>query len=150
MALKKQYFAISRPWGSGRPKRKTEKRCAISGRNFWDGRICSPKVPQAPGNCNFVFSARLRKCSRPKRAKIPLNHCFRPVGVRPEKKLLPRKLQKTILDSVVTFFFDFGISGFRDPCCSGAGKGPCGASFLGCCCCCCCLLARRASSTLVP
>ena len=32
---KAQYFAISRPWGSGRPKRKAYKSCAISGRIFF-------------------------------------------------------------------------------------------------------------------
>ena len=47
------------------------------------------------------------------------------LGVRPEKKLLPRKLWKTIPDSVVTFFFQSW-----DLCCSGAQKGPCGAACL--------------------
>ena len=56
--LKNQYFAISYPLGSGRPKRKMEKSCAILGRNFWGGRIFSPKVPLAPGNCPFLFSIR--------------------------------------------------------------------------------------------
>ena len=67
-----------------------------------------PKVPLAPGNCIFIFSARaqnLSKCPRPKQAKIPLNHRFSAVGVRPGKKFPPRKLQKTIPNSVATLFF---------------------------------------------
>ena len=44
----------------------------------------------------------------PEWAETPLNHCFRPVGIRPKETLFPRQLRKTIPDSVVTFFFDFG------------------------------------------
>ena len=100
---KNPYLAISRPWGSGWPKRETPKSCAIFGRNFWSGRISPPKVPLAPGNCIVVFSARAQNfstCSRSKRAKIPLNHRFRPVGVQPEIFWHPIKLRKTIPDSV--------------------------------------------------
>ena len=47
-----------------------------------------PKVPLAPGDCVFLFSARawnFSKCPRPKTGQLPLNHCFRPMGVRPKK-----------------------------------------------------------------
>ena len=56
--LENQYFAISRPWGSGWPKHQQYKSCAISGGNFWGGRIFPPKVPLAPGYCVFPFLAR--------------------------------------------------------------------------------------------
>ena len=46
-----QYFAISRPWWAKTCKHI--KKYAISGRNFWGGRISPPKVPLAPGNCIF-------------------------------------------------------------------------------------------------
>ena len=120
------------PGGRVGQNRRRKKSCAILGRNFWGGRISPPKVPLAPGNCIFVFSARARnfsKCPRPKRAKTPLNHRFRPVGVRQKKRLSPIKLRKPIPDSMVTLFFRF-----RDPFCSGAQKGPCGSSLLACCC----------------
>ena len=87
---------------------------------FGAARFPPQKVPLALGTC-----------PRPKRAKIPLDNRFRPLGVRPKKKSFPRKLWEIIPDSVVTFFFRFG-----DPCSSGAQKGPCGA--------CCCLLAAAA------
>ena len=62
------------------------------------------------------------------------------MGVRPKKKLFPKKLRKTIPDSVVTFFFHFWA-----PYALTARKGPMGLVgwLVGC------LLARRASSTLV-
>ena len=52
---------------------------------------------------------------------IPLNHCFRPVGVRPNKKLFPRRLRKTVSDSVVPLSFGLGT-----PVALGPGKGPVG------------------------
>ena len=78
----------------------------------------------------------------PKQAKIPLNHRFRPVGVRPEKKM-----RKIIPDSVVPFFFDFSA-----PSSLRTRKGPVGlvAACVLLLVACCLLLARRASSTLVP
>ena len=79
--------------------------------------------------CFFLFLTRARNfsnCPRPKRAKIPLNCRFQPVGVRPEKKIFPRKLRKTIPDSVVPFFPpDFGT-----PVALGPKNGPAG---LACC-----------------
>ena len=77
----------------------------------------------APGNCVFLFLAGARnfsKCLRPKWAKNPINHRFRPVGFQPKNKLSPRQLRKTIPDSMVTFFFRSW-----DPCCSADQKGPC-------------------------
>ena len=64
----------------------------------------------------------LSKYPRPKTGqKSPF-----PTGGSPtEKKWFPRKLRKTNPDSVVTFFLLFW-----DPCCSGTGKGPCGAACL--------------------
>ena len=84
--------------------------------------------PLVPGNCVFLFLARARnfsKCPRPKMGQKPTKSPF-PTGGGPTKKtLFPRKLRKTILDSVVTFF---SISG--PPFCSADQKGPCGACCL--------------------
>ena len=53
-----------------------------------------------------IFGPRISPSARV--AKIPVNRRFRPGGVRPKKKLYPRKLRKSIPDSVVTFFSGFG------------------------------------------
>ena len=60
------------------------------------GKLCFSCFPTAPG---ITVSA-----PGPKWAEIPLNHPFRPVGVSPQKSCSPRKLRKTVPDSVVTFF----------------------------------------------
>ena len=73
------------------------KKVAQFGEKFWGGRISPQKVPLAPGNSIFVFSACARKftkCPRPKQAKIPLDHRFRPLGVRPTKRLSPESCRK--------------------------------------------------------
>ena len=56
--LEAQYFAISRPWGSGWRKHKIYKSCPTLGRIFLGGRICPQQMPLAPGNCVFLFLAR--------------------------------------------------------------------------------------------
>ena len=130
--LENPYFAISRPWGSDRPKLKMSESCAISGRNFWGGRIFSPKVPLAPGNCAFLFLTGARnfsKCPQPKTGQNPSKSPFATTWGSDRKKLFTRKLRKTVPDSVVTFFFRFW-----DPFCSADQKGPCGASLLVACC----------------
>ena len=143
--LENLYFAISRPLGSAERKHIMYKKIAIPGRNFWGGRIFSPKVPRAPGNC-VLFSSRVlnfSQCPRPRTGQNPSNSPFCDhLGVRPEKKLFPRKLWKTITNSLVTLFFRFW-----DPGCSGARKGPCEAS---CCLLLLLLLATHASTTRVP
>ena len=53
-----------------------------------------------------IFGPRISLSARV--AKIPVNRRFRPGGVRPKKKLFPRKLRKSIPDGVVAFFFGFG------------------------------------------
>ena len=68
---RKPVFHDFPPLGSGRPKRKKLKSCAIPGRNFWGGRISPQKVPLAPGSCVFLFLA----CG-PNRANHPVNHRF--------------------------------------------------------------------------
>ena len=95
--LKNQYFAICHPLGSGRPKRKMEKSCAILGRNFWGGRIFSPNVPLAPGNCVFLFLARnFSKCQGAaalgqKGPETPYFAISRPWGPdRPKRKMQKR------------------------------------------------------------
>ena len=45
--LKTQYFAISRPWGSGRSKRKMQKSCAVFGRNFWVSVFFRKRAPSS-------------------------------------------------------------------------------------------------------
>ena len=51
----------------------------------------------------------LSKCQRPKTGrKPPLNRYFPAGGGPTEKKSFSRKLRKTILDSVATFFFHLG------------------------------------------
>ena len=52
----------------------------------------------APSSRKSHFSVLARNFSK-STAKIPLNHRFRPVGVRPKKKLVPLKLWKTIPDA---------------------------------------------------
>ena len=140
--LKYLYFAISRPWGSGQPKRDMEKlRTTIpdSVVTFF-----SVSGPLAPGNRVFLFLAQSRnfsKCLRPKTGQNTTKSPF-PTGEGPtEKKSFPRKLRKTIPDSVVTFFLILGPlllwgpeRALRAICCLLAAS----------------LLARRASSTLVP
>ena len=130
----KSEFAISRPWGSGRPKRiqKTHNirklRTPIPDRIFHFG-TCSG--PLAPANCAFLFLAQswnLSKCSRPKTGQNTTKSPFPTAGGPNEKKLSLRKLRKTIPDSVVTFFFNFGT-----PAALGPRKGPVGLA--------CCLLA---------
>ena len=106
-ALKPQHFSIYCPWGSGRPKRKTSKGCTISGRNFWGGWVSPKKVPLAPGKCIFVFPARARNCFKRPRPKMGQNTTKSPFptsGGPTEKELFPRKLRKTIPDSMVPFF----------------------------------------------
>ena len=75
------------------------------------GRISSPKVPLAPGNRGFVFSARARNCSRCQRPRIgqkPTKSLFPACGVQPQKKSRSQEsCGKTIPDSVVPFFFYF-------------------------------------------
>ena len=119
-----QYFAISRPWGSGRRKHKMQKSCAILGRNFWGRRICSPKVLLAPGNCAFLFSARVldfSKCPRPRTGQNPSNSPLATTWDR--KKVVPEKVAENHPGPRGNIFFRFW-----DPGCSGARKGPCGAS----------------------
>ena len=89
--------------------------CSFLGKGlfFWSG-------PHRPGIAIWwslgPFWPIYQFTSLPKRAKVPLNHCFRLVGVRARKKnLFPRKLQKTIPDSLGTYIFS--ISG---TCCFGA------------------------------
>ena len=70
-----------------------------------------PTAPHGGTTARFwhfwaIFGPRISPSARV--AKIPVNRRFRPGGVRPKKKLFPRKLRKSLPDSVVTFFFGFG------------------------------------------
>ena len=109
-----------------------------------------PKSALAPGNCIFVFPAQARnfsKCPRPKRGRNTTKSPFPTGGGPAEKEFLPKKVVENHPGQRGNIFF----LRFRDPCCSGAQKGPCGvACLLAACWLACCLLARRASSTLVP
>ena len=105
------------------------------------GRIFSPKVPLAPGNCVFLFLARARnfsKCPRPRTGQNTIGPPF------PTEKSCSREICGNPSRIAWWHFFRF-----RDPCCSGAQKGPCRAACLLAAACC-RLLARRAGSTLVP
>ena len=112
-----------------------------------------------PPRCFFFASAVFQSCipgnvqrfpgmageiSLKSKPQIPLNHRFRPVGVRPNKKLFQRKLREIVSDSVVTFFWFLGHFSCADQ------KGPYGAGcLLRVASCCLLLVARRASSILV-
>ena len=141
--LENPYFAISRPWGSGWPKRNMPKSCAISGRNLWGGRTFPPKVPLAPGNCVFLFLARALNFSKyprprtgPKPSKLPFPTTW---GSDRKETWSPETCGKPSRIAWKHFFR------FWDPFCSAGQKGACGASLLLPH----CLLARRASPTLV-
>ena len=56
------------------------------------------------------------------------NHCFRQGGGPTGKKFAPEKIAENHPRKRGNIFFRFW-----DPCCSGAQKGPCGASLLACC-----------------
>ena len=84
-----------------------------------------PTAPHGGTTARFwhfwaIFGPRISLSARV--AKIPVNRRFRPGGVRPKKKLFPRKLRKSIPDSVVTFFFGFGT-----PSAPQSKKGPVGS-----------------------
>ena len=55
--LKPQYFAISRPWGSGQSKRKNLKNLRnLWRKHFWGGRFFPPKsAPSSGKSCVSVF-----------------------------------------------------------------------------------------------
>ena len=100
-----RFWVILGHWGF--PDEFFESETGFLGIFNWFHRDSNPGPPAReldfrssciPGN------VRKRNFSKSK-PKIPLNHRFRPVGVRPKKKLLPRKLWEIIPDSVVTFFF---------------------------------------------
>ena len=125
---KSSYFAFSCQLGSGQSKHKMQQSC---GHPSWTA--CHLFFPfldlQHQEIVFFCFwpGPGISPSARgPKWAKSPLNHRFRHVGVRPrKKKLFPRKLRKTIPDSVVTFFFDF-----TTPVALGPRKGPAGLACL--------------------
>ena len=138
---KSSYFMFSRHRGSGPSKRKLQGKLRTT---IPDGTVpffFRFRIPVL-GNCGFLLLAQARNCSGgPKRAKIPLNHRFRPRGDPTGEKVVPEKVAEHHPGWRGTIFFRF-----RDPCCSGAQKGPCRAACLLTC----LLAARRVSSTLVP
>ena len=88
--LKTRYFAISRPWGSGRSKRNCKKVARFSGATFGCLVFFLAKVPLAPGNRAFLFPARnFSKCQGAtlgqKGVKTPVFCDFPPLGVRSVK-----------------------------------------------------------------
>ena len=97
-------------------------------RNFQEKLLGRPVFPPqtAPSSgksCFSFFGPGLRispSARNPKQAKIPPNHRFRRVGVRPNF-FLAIKLRNTIPDSAVTFFFHFWA-----PYALPARKGPMG------------------------
>ena len=107
-----------------------------------------PKVPLAPGNRVFLFSAYTRnftKCLPPKTGQNTTKSPFPPRGGPTGKKARPAKVAETIPDSVVTFFSIFGPPTLCRP------KRALWGLLLSCLLSCsvACLLARRPSSTLV-
>ena len=78
--LRNQYVAVPHPWQSGRPKDKTLKKVAeFRGEIFWAAGFPPIKVPLAPGNCGFVFTARARNfspCQRPEMGQTPTDSLF--------------------------------------------------------------------------
>ena len=96
--LNTQYFAISRPWRSGRPNHNLFKSCAISGRNFWGGRGFCPKSAPSSGKLCFSgfgpeFLLVPRGRPRPKRPEGPVFCDFPPLGVRSAKTPNVKKLR---------------------------------------------------------
>ena len=78
----------------------------------------SPTAPHGGTTARFwhfwaIFGPRISLSARV--AKIPVNRRFRPGGVRPKKKLFPRKLRKSIPDGVVIFFLVLGPPRLRSP-----------------------------------
>ena len=119
---------------------KCKKVAEFRGESLWGAGLFPPKVRLAPGNCVFSCPSGPGISQSAKGlewAKTPLNRYFQPVGVQPKKRLFPRKLRKTIPESMVTFFSHFGT-----PFAVGPTRGPAGLA-----CCCCLMLARRTGST---
>ena len=97
--LKTQYFAISRPWGSGRSKRKMQKSCALFGRNLCQvcPVFCRKSAPSS-GKSRFSdfgpeFLQVPRGCPRPKGPKNTVFCDFPHLGVRSVKTQNVKKLR---------------------------------------------------------
>ena len=84
------------------------------------GWISDPKVPLAPGNCIFVFSARARTLSKCQNGSNPTTSLFAAGGGPTRKKRsFPRRVHTTIPDSLVPFFFHSGTPSAEEP-----ARGP--------------------------
>ena len=86
-------------------------------------RLFSPKVPLAPGNFDFLFLApalNFSKCPRPKTGQNTTKSPFPTGGGSTEKEVVAQKV-----DTVATFFFDFG-----PPVALGPRRGPAGLACL--------------------
>ena len=95
-------------WVHSARAQNVKKVAQLGGETFGADGLFPQRCPLAPGNRVFPFLTRAQifsKCPRPKTGQTPVNHHL---GVRPKKKLFPRKLRKIIPDSVLTFVFDFG------------------------------------------
>ena len=124
-------FCDSPPLGVQSVKTQIAEKLRNSREKLLGRLVFSPNsAPSSGKSCFSVFGPSPEFPQVPKQAKMLLNHRFRPVGVRPKKKLFPRKLRETIPDGVVTFF-----SPFSGPLRSAVQKGPYGA---------CCLLDAQA------